>query len=532
MLDELRVSNLGIIAEADLQLRPGMVVVSGETGAGKTLMLGALRLLIGSPARSSLIGPGDDHTEVEGRFFLDGEEVVASRTIHPSGSRAYLDGRLAPAKSLVERFAGVVEVVGQHDPVSLTRPKVVRRLIDRRLESNACLREYRHAWEAHAEVVNTKTVLGADRRTVEREIDLLLYQVSEIDEADFQLGEEETLNQEALRLGHAEEVSNMLAEARLDLDRARDLVGPAVDAVRQARQLDHSQEGLANLLDDLEATFAEALSMTREAWESVEADPEELARINERRSILGDLKRKYGSSIAEIHEYRSGARARLGELRALLDRSRHIADEQNAAAERLGKVGGMLRRLRRVAAEQIALETTEHLRQLGFGDPVVRIEVKEATPGVFGADQINLQFASDSRLPPGPVGKIASGGELSRLVLSLRLASGIGAVPIIAFDEVDAGVGGSTALAMGSKLARVSKDRQAICISHLPQVAAYADTHLVVERKGPVATVRELSDDSRLIELSRMLSGMTESSPGRDHARELRAMAIADRVGS
>ena len=160
---------------------------------------------------------------------------------------------------------------------------------------------------------------------------------------------------------------------------------------------------------------------------------------------------------------------------------------------------------------------------------MIRIEIGEATPRATGADTVDLLFSSDSRLVPGPVGKVASGGELSRLVLSLRLASGVGAAQVVAFDEIDAGVGGTTALAMGAKLARLARDRQALCVSHLPQVAAYADTHIIVERNGPTATVRILDEDDRLRELSRMLSGLTDSERGYRHARELRAVAQARR---
>ena len=530
MLDELSVSNLGIIEAARVEFTAGMVVVTGETGAGKTLLLGALRMLAGAPARSGLIGPHGDQARVEGRFFLDGEEVVLARSINRRGSRAYLDGRMVPARTLAERLDGVVEIVGQHDPLSLTRPRAVRELVDLRLEPRGALTGYREAWRSLQELEALRTELGGDPRALEREIDLLGYQIREIDQAGFSVGDEAHLDTEARRLGNAREVAGLLAEAHRELGSAHDRIGPAVDAARRARDLDPSQGGLAELVEGVEATLTETLSIAREAWEGTELDPEALARVNERLDLLGDLRRKYGSGIADILAFRRQARDRLAEIEGLVERSARLETEHAAAIRQLGDRGRELRRARREASARIVESATGHLRELGFSDPVVRVEIGEAEPGPAGADTVKLLFASDSRLPAGPVAKVASGGELSRLVLSLRLGSGIGTARIVAFDEIDSGVGGTTALAMGSKLARLAGDRQALCISHLPQVAAFADTHIVVERDGPRAAPRLLDEDDRLRELARMLSGLADSERGHHHARELRSLAISGRT--
>ena len=530
MLDELTVANLGIIDTARVAFAPGMVVVSGETGAGKTLMLGALRMLTGAPARSALIGPHGKEARVEGRFFLDGEEVVVARSLHPGGSRAYLDGRMVPARALAERLDGVVEIVGQHDPISLTRPGAVRALIDLRLRSRRVLGDYRDAWQALCEVEALRTGLGGDVRALEREMDLAAYQIGEIDRADFRIGEDEELELESRRLGNAEELADLLAEAHRDLTVARDRVGPVVDAVRRVRDLDPARAVLTELVETLEVTLTDTLSVAREAWESTEPDPQALARVNQRLQLLGDLRRKYGSDIGEIHAFRSAARTRLEEIESLIDRASRLDAEHAEASGRLLEAGRELRNARRESSTRIAEQAGGHLRELGFSDPLVRVEIGEAEPRASGADTVELLFASDSRLVPGPVGKVASGGELSRLVLALRLASGIGAARILAFDEIDSGVGGTTALAMGAKLARLSEDRQTLCVSHLPQVAAFADSHIVVERDGARAGVRLVEDDDRLRELSRMLSGLADSERGHHHASELRSLAMAGRA--
>ena len=529
MLDELSVTNLGIIASARVEPGGGMVVVSGETGTGKTLLLGALRLLTGAPARSGLIGPHGAESVVEGRFLLDGEELIVSRRLHGRGSRSYINGAMVPARVLAERLAGSVEIVGQHDPLSLTRPNALRALIDLRLDSPGCAATYRGAWKRTRQLEAAAEQLGGDLRSLEREQDLLTYQIREIEESGFSPGEGEELEHLASRLGNAEEIGELLAGARRDLAAVRDRLGPAVGAIRRVCDLDPDQDGLLEMLEGLDATVAESLTATREAWEDIDTDPRALASVNERLALLGDLRRKYGAGIEEILAFRDTARTRHAEVGELLERATTIDAELAEASGQLDQAGEALRREREVAASRIAGDATVHLRELGFDDPLIRLEIGEGPPRRAGADTVDLRFSSDARLAPGPVAKVASGGELSRLVLSLRLASGSGDARLVAFDEIDAGVGGTTALAMGAKLARLAADRQALCVSHLPQVAAYADTHIVVERDGPTATARNLDEDDRLRELSRMLSGLPDSDRGHRHARELRAVALAHR---
>ena len=402
-------------------------------------------------------------------------------------------------------------------------------MIDLRLESRQLVDRYQAAWKALQEVETLKNRLGGDLRSIEREMDLLTYQIGEIDRAGFKIGDDQALELESKRLGNAEEIALLLAESHRELSALAEGVGSTVHAVRRVHELDPTQDGLVEMVEGLEATLTETLSSTREAWEDSEIDPERLSIVNDRLNQLGDLRRKYGSGVEEILRFRQEARLRLGQLEELVDRAARLNQEHEAASSALKEEGTKLRRARRKSAEGIEKEAVEHLTELGFSDPKLRIPVGESEPKTYGADTLELLFASDSRLTPGPVGKVASGGELSRLVLSLRLASGIDSARIVAFDEIDAGVGGVTALAMGSKLARLSEGRQALCISHLPQVAAFADTHIVVEREGPKARARQLGEDDRIRELSRMLSGLTDSGPGHHHARELRSLAKSSR---
>ena len=528
MLDELSVKNLGVISETRIEPGPGMIVVTGETGAGKTMLLGALRLLMGDSARSDDIGPDGDEALVEGRFLVDGEELVVARRVTSGRSRAYLDGNMVSARALADRLDAHIEIVGQHDQLSLTRPREARRLIDRQVSASA-RDAYQAAWARLTELRLAQRQLGGDRRSLERERDLVAYQVDEIASAGFESGDDKALERRQASLQHGERIAELAANAYAALDQSRDLVGEAVSAVRHIAELDPTQDTLTALVEGVAAELEEAVGATREASETVERDPEAFADVEQRLTLLGELRRKYGADLNEILAFGATASERHDELSALLERAATVDADLEAATTLVEAAGSKLRRERAKAAEKISAAARDHLLDLGFSDPIVAIDVAEGDPGPDGADTVSIRFASDARLTPGPVGRVASGGELSRLVLSLRLASGAGAANVVAFDEIDSGVGGATALAMGAKLATLADDRQVLCVTHLPQVAAWGDQHFVVERDGATATVRAVADDERLEELSRMLSGLPASERGREHAQELRALAIEAR---
>ena len=339
MLDELSVTNLGIIESARVEPGPGMVVVTGETGTGKTLLLGALRLLAGAPARSSLIGPHGAETTVEGRLLLDGEELIVTRRVHSRGSRSYINGKMVPARVLAERMDGSMEIVSQHDPLSLTRPNTLRALIDLQLDSPDRVNAYRSAWKRARVLEADAERLGGDLRALERELDLLTYQIGEIDGAGFHIGEDEELARLAQKLGNAEEIQDLLAGARRDLASARDLVGPAVGAVRRVGDLDPAQGTLVEMIEGLDTFITEALATVREEWEAADTDPRALASVNERLAVLGDMRRKYGAGIEEILAFGDSARVRRQEVEGLLERAATIDADRAIAARRLEESG-------------------------------------------------------------------------------------------------------------------------------------------------------------------------------------------------
>jgi DNA repair protein RecN (Recombination protein N) len=533
MLDELHVENLGIIASARIEPGPGLVAVTGETGAGKTLLLGALRLLKGDSARTDRIGPHGNEARVEGRFTIGSDEVVAARRVG-ARSRAYLDGAMVPAKALATRIDDLVEIVGQHEHVSVGRESSIRAMVDGLLDTNGhqALADYASAWERLVALRSERDSIGGDPRALARELDLARHQAAEIEAAGLSPGEDAVLGERLSRLRHGGEITAALSEAARLIDDdfgAADPARSALTLVRGARDLDPGLGAIVAHLESAVAELEEVASGIRKAAEEADHDPSALQEAEERAAVIGDLRRKYGSTVDEVLAFAEGLEERIRTLDLTARRAESIESDLASALETAVSAGERLAGARLRAAERLASSATRHLRHLGFSDPFVSVEVGTAAPGPAGADRCSLLFASDVSLTPGPASRVASGGELSRLVLALRVAAGVADTDIVAFDEIDAGVGGATALEMGQLLARLASGRQVLIVTHLPQIAAFADAHFVVDRENTSATVRKVEGPDRLAELARMLGGLTESEQGRLHAAELLEVASGRR---
>jgi DNA repair protein RecN (Recombination protein N) len=524
MLNYLRVENIGLIGSAAIDFSPGFTVITGETGSGKTLILGGLRLLTGEKADSGVVGPGGDQARAEGLFTDGDEEVAVSRTVPATGkSRAHLDGILVSASALEERIGPAVEIVGQHDQLSLRRPAHILALIDSAGDSQheAAISRYHRVWEEARAAEKDLATFGGDEMTLRRELDLVTFQADEIEAARLTSDEDTELETEVSRLRNVEEITAHLAESLEILGRVSEDGGEVVARVRKVAGFDGQA---ATLAEQAEAAVESAQEMTRaihRMLDGLDTDPRRLEYIEARLNTIGELKRKYGKTVAAIEEFGSKARARSEEITRLLER----VGSAEASLERLKgemkSAAGDLTAARRQVAARLSETIVGHLDDLGFDGPQVEIRFEPIDHGPTGADRVELWFASDRNLRPAKVNVGASGGELSRLVLAVRLSANQSEKATLVFDEVDTGIGGATALAMGRKLADLAGRGQVVCVTHLPQVAAYADTHYVVTRDGAAATARLVSGEARVTEISRMLAGLPDSAAGQGAAEEL-----------
>jgi DNA repair protein RecN (Recombination protein N) len=524
MLIHLRARNLGVLEDASIDPGPGFTVITGETGTGKTLLLGALRLLTGEKAKQSAVGPFGDEAISEGLFEEGDLELGVNRVVPRDGkSRAYLDGNLVGAAVLGERLGGLVEIVGQHDQHLFKRSQTVLRMVDGVLdESGVMVRSrYDEAWALYRTALEDQRRLGGDRMALERELDLIRYQANEIATAGLRAGDDQRMESMVTRLRNTETLRENLTAATDELETAIEGIGTVVARLRKVVAIDSevgeqlaSAETVADLTHDL-------MRSTRDLAEATIEDPQALETLEQQLTMLGELKRKYGKTLGEVLDFGAAATLRATELEELLDKAAGIDELVGRAEAELGAIGSELTAARVAAMERIEEDCRTHLAALGLGSASLRFAIEAVDPGPSGADKPELLFASDDRLSAGGIQDVASGGELSRLVLALRLATRSKTTDTLVFDEVDAGVGGATALALGRKLADLARSCQVLCVTHLPQVAAHADSHYVIERSGATATVSKVDGEDRLKELSRMLAGLPESERGREAAAEL-----------
>lgn len=547
MLTELRIRDLGVIARLDLLLHPGMTAVTGETGAGKTLLVQGIDLLLGGRADALLVRAGASQAEVEGRFVgeADGrggqtgaeasEETVLRRVVPVTGrSRGYVDGRLAPAALLGETGRRLVDIHGQHSHQSLLAPAVQRRALDAFGAVEHGPRTV--ALERLAAVEAALAALGGDERSRAREMDLLRFQVAELAAAGLSdPGEEEALEIEEDRLGQATAHREAAARAHHALSGdggAVDSVGSAVAAVGGRAPLSE----LARRLESVAVEVAEAAADLRHAAETLQDDPERLEQVRLRRALLRDLRRKYGDSLAEVIAYHAGARSRLEELESHKERVAAQERKRGQILRELAAAEATIGTARRLAAGELGSAVAGHLQQLAMTG--ARFEVSVGPEGA--GDDVSFLLGANPGEACLPLARVASGGELARTMLALRLVLGRQSGPgpaTVVFDEVDAGVGGEAALAVGRALAAVAGGPdapQVLVVTHLPQVAAFAAHQLVVSKvvDGDGCTVvdaEHVEGEARVVELSRMLSGQPDSPAARGHAEQLLEAAAQGR---
>ena len=524
---ELAATNLGVIEHLGLVFEPGMTAITGETGAGKTLLLTALELLIGGRADVAVVGPHGDEAVVEGRFIHDGDELVLQRIVPRDGrSRAYVNGRLATAGTLSDYGAQLVELHGQHAHTALTATSAQRAALD--VFGAIDLEPLIEARMRERELVDRLEGLGGDDRQRLRELELLRFQVDEIDHAQIAspLEDDELRAEEALLAGSTDNrEAAAMAASLLGADGA---VDDGLATVTEALAGKPAFDGLADRVASLAADLADVAADARSMLESIEDDPERLAAIQERRRVLTGLRRKYGETLAEVLDYHDRTAARVGELE---DRDRVAAEleaEIESARATTRKAATKVGRARRRAAPELAVALTANVRELALPNAHIECHVGD-DPG----DDVELQISMNKGAPLQPLSKIASGGELARTMLATRLVLSADPATMV-FDEVDAGVGGAAAQAVGAALGRLGQQRQVLVVTHLAQVAAHADNHVTVVKddSGKMVSVAAtvLDAEARIVELSRMLSGSPGSHSAREHAAELLADAASAKL--
>lgn len=583
MLIEMRLRGLGVIRDAVLEFGPGLTVVTGETGAGKTMVVTGLGLLMGGKSDPGRVREGQPTAVVEGRLAIDsrgpvaaraaeagaelddGDVLIVSRTVSAEGrGRAYLGGRSVPVGVLGELAEDLVAVHGQSDQLRLRSTARQREALDRfaGVAVAGPLEQYRATWgrlrAVEAELVDI--VRRARERAAEAE--LLRLGLAEIERVEPLPGEDGELKAEAVRLAHAEELRTAATTAHLALAGDPDDtagtpdVGQLVDTARrsleQVRAHDPQLATLADRLAELSYLAADIAAECASYADSVESDPARLAAVEQRRAALATLTRAYGDTADDVLAWSQTSSKRLFELEGDDDRIAALQAGREQLRERLAELGVQVSQARREAARRLADGVTAELAELAMPDARLRVDVRQrpdenglpvdlgdgrvsVAAGPEGLDDVELLLAPHAGAPARPLAKGASGGELSRVMLGLEVVLGAAdPVPTFVFDEVDSGVGGRAALGIGRRLARLARTSQVLVVTHLPQVAAFADRHLLVVKSGngevTESGVQLLDDEGRVRELARMLGGMEESDTAQAHAEELLVTASADRA--
>lgn len=544
MLTELHVKGLALVEDVWLEFGPGFTVLTGETGAGKTVLVSALKLLLGDRADSTLVREGAEEALVEGRFVIDGEEILVRRRLSAEGrSRCSVNGEMATVTMLADLLGPHVDLHGQHEHQALLTASRHAGYLDRFIGDAAerALRDYRTAWDASARARQLLASMEETLRDRDRKADYLRFQVADIDAVAPREDELEELQARLPRLRHAErltEASSLGWSALRDDGGASDSLSAAISALGQARGLDPVLDATAEVLERLDVEIAEASAALRMYADSIEHDPLALDETERRLQTLADLQRKYGPSIAAVLRVRAEAARELELLEdgeAGLDRARSELAEAVTELERAGE--------HLVAARDVGVGPFTDALARAVGElalPAATFAVSRQ-PLPFdswtadGPERIEFLFASGPGESPRPLAKVASGGEVSRVMLALKSVLGTAdAVPVLVFDEVDAGIGGATALAVGARLASLAASHQVLVVTHLPQVAAHAESHIVVEKGATdgrtVTTARPVEGDELVAEISRMLAGGA-SDTGLAHARELLDSASASTRG-
>jgi DNA repair protein RecN (Recombination protein N) len=561
MITELRIADLGVINEATVNLHSGLSVVAGETGAGKTMIVTGLGLLLGGRADPRSVRRGSERARVEGRFKienaellqqvnaaggeLDDDELIVARQVTAAGrSRAYLGGAQVPANVCAELTATLVKIHGQAEQERLTEADRQRELLDRFADAPVLepLARYSILWTEERAAQTELAQLRKQAQSRAREIDLLKFGLEEIERIGPAPGEDIALAAEAIRLQSADDLRDSAQSAVHALAGPEDEAGGALAMLYAARQAFESaipqDPAAAQLGDRLAEASYQLTDLTADLaryLDSLESQPGRLEQIAERRALLNTLTRKYGTTCDEVLQWAAESEVRLTHLEQSDERITNLETRIEELKTELSSLAADISTARRDAAARFTGLVLPELAALAMPHARLNFEVSSADLGPSGADRVDLVFAANPGSELRSLGRVASGGELSRVRLALEvvLAADQEAVTLV-FDEVDAGVGGKVAVEVGRRLARLSQHTQVVVVTHLAQVAAFADRHYVVVKAddGQVTTsgVVQVADEDRAIELARMMAGLDTTESALAHAGELVELAASARA--
>jgi DNA repair protein RecN (Recombination protein N) len=559
VIEEILIRDLGVISEAKLEFGPGLTVLTGETGAGKTMVLNALGLLLGERSDSSAIRKGQEQAFVEGRWLLadsalkrirelgielDDQELLVNRSVSAEGrSRAALSGKSVPVGILSEIGDQLVVVHGQSDQIRLRSAAAQREALDQFAgdELAKVLLEYSAVYANWKQSSARLTELTTQLEARSREADQIRSAVEELTALDPKPGEDTELADKASKLTHLEELriaateshNQLSSEGFDDSSDAITLVGKARRALEAVSEHDPELASLAEQLKEIGFSLNETSASISGYLASLDSDgSQELERVQQRRADLTSAMRKYGPSLEEVISFLENSGARLLELDSSDKEIQELTSSEQALSKQAVSLAKTITELRTKAASSLAKSVTAELAALAMTGASLEVTVASGELGAHGADQVAILLSAYPGAEPRPLGKGASGGELSRIMLAIEVVLAKSELaPTFIFDEVDAGVGGAAATEVGKRLATLAQNAQVIVVTHLPQVAAFATRHLRVLKsvsdQYTATDVVRLEGEAVVEELARMLSGLSESESGKTHAKELLELAKA-----
>lgn len=551
MLTELSIKNIAIIDVLNISFQPGFTVLTGETGAGKSIIIDAVGLIMGGRASAELIRSGEDEAVVEALFDISElpiikellleygfdceNELLVKRSISRGGkNRIYINGSMATQALLTDISRKLINIYGQHESQTLLKPENQLLLLDSFAGTGPLRENFAHMYQELQSTRERLLHLDQEERDVARRLDLLAYQSQEIAAADVKPGEDANLEEQRSLLANAEKLGSVSALAFERLYDANNAILGEIRrisaSVNEIANLDHTLKETASSLENAYLQLEDAAISLRDYSSRIEADPAALQQTDDRLDLIGKIKKKYGSTVEDVLAYKTEIDEELNKLR-LRELDRSTLEKGMAELERtLNICGSELTDRRSKAALKLKHALESEVHQLAMKNALVEPALFPLTePKSYGMERIEFLFSPNQGEAPRPLAKIASGGELSRLMLAIKQVLPEGAVPTLVFDEVDTGIGGGTSELVGRKLKNVAERHQVLCITHLPQVAVFADHHLRVEKlvdHGRTATaIARLDENVRTEEISRMLGGATITDTTRQHATEMLASA-------